>query len=495
MNAISKHERGVYGLLALAVVIYGLYFSLYQIQRHRAFETDVDLTNMEQVIWNTLHGRFMRATTYPTDTGRTITDFSKRVTENRLADHVQPILLLLALPYALVPRPETLLVVMSVAVGLGAIPVFRLAKRRLHTEGWALAFAVGYLLLPVVETNSGWDVHGMSFVPPLLLASLDAAEQGKRGWWWFWALLAMGCREDMPFLVGWAMFWMAPKAQRRNATLMLGWGTLWSILNFLVIIPSFGNEGSPYLVRFLPYGTPLTRQGVTNLLGQWQFWQVEVTKLLLYGLRLGFPFLFLCFLNWPALLAMAPTFILNGLNWFEPVIFPNRFHYAAPLVPWALIGALEGFLFLEDRLKKWKPSVNWRNVVGEALMVSMVAAHLVNGYTPLNHNFVWPRQTTRDAQLIAALEHISSQVTVSASPHLAAHLARRPNIRFFPDLRDAKWIAVDVEKGWDPYGGWRATLDTVRNDEDWEQVASGDGWVILRKVPAFVWSNEHGEEK
>ena len=88
---------------------------------------------------------------------------------------------------------------------------------------------------------------------------------------------------------------------------------------------------------------------------------------------------------------------------------------------------------------------------------------------------------SRRLEILVALEHIPSQATVSASPHLAAHLARRPTIRFFPDLRDAEWIAVDVEKGWDPYGGRRATLDTVQNDEGWEQVASGDGWVIFRR--------------
>lgn len=78
------------------------------------------------------------------------------------------------------------------------------------------------------------------------------------------------------------------------------------------------------------------------------------------------------------------------------------------------------------------------------------------------------------------MEHILSQTVVSASPHLAAQLVRCPTIRFFPDLREVEWIVIDLEKGRDPYRGWLATLDAVQNDEDWEQVVSGDGWVIFR---------------
>jgi uncharacterized membrane protein len=152
-------------VLIVAIVAYSGYFSLYQMQRHRALWTFIDLANMEQTIWNTLHGRFMRYTIYPA-TSELVTDFTDRITESRLGEHVQPILLLLMLPYALVQRPETLLVLMSVGVSLGALPFFRIVQRRLHSDVWALLFAVGYLLLPSVKRPTAGTCTAPVLPPP-----------------------------------------------------------------------------------------------------------------------------------------------------------------------------------------------------------------------------------------------------------------------------------------------------------------------------------------
>ena len=278
-----------------------------------------------------------------------------------MADHVQPILLLLALPYALVPRAETLLVVMCVAVALGALPMYRIAHRRLQNPWLALLFAAGYLLLPALETNSGWDIHGTNFLPPLLLAGLDAAQSGKRGRWWLWALLAMSCREDMPFLVGWAFFWLVPREQRRTASWMLSLGFVWSLLNFLVIIPHFaGGSGTPYLVRFFPPGTELTPADMLSVFSQFDFWRSTLLHFLEYNLRLGIPVFFLYLLHTPSLLAMLPTLLINGLSWFQAARIPSYSHYSAAIVPWVLVGVVEGFVILERWLQQHRPTIRWR---------------------------------------------------------------------------------------------------------------------------------------
>ena len=480
VNAISKQERGVYGLLALAVVIYGLYFSLYQIQRHRAFWTGVDLVSVEQPIWNTLHGDFMRATYYPI-TGEPVSDFSERTTDSLLADHVQPFLLLLALPYALAPRSETLLVLMSVSVGLGAIPLFRIARRKFGSPWWALLFAVGYLLLPAVETNSGWDIHATIFLPTLMLAAFDALQSGKRGWWWFWTLLAMGCREDIPLLLGWAMLWLAPRERRREAGLMFALGLLLSLGYFTVVIPFFGGGGTPYLTRFFPLGTNITGEGIRDVLREPAFWRRDLIFFLGYNIRLGLPLLFLYCLHWPSLLAMAPLLLLNGLSWYEFTQYPNLFHYSAPIIAWAWIGTLEGVVRLERWLLARRPRFHWRSVLGEMLAVSVVVSHFVMGYTPLSRMFVWPALTGRESVMEALLAQIPENAAVSAESHLAAHLAQRETLRFFPDLRDADWLVMDVWPGEYFYLTHVERWQAVLSDACWETVAAHEGVILLRR--------------
>lgn len=421
----------------------------------------------------------MRATIYP-HTGGIITDFKARLSESRLADHLQPALLLLALPYMLVPRSETLGVVVSVTTALGALPLYKIAQRRLRSQHWALGFALGYLMLPAVETACGWDIHGTAFLLSLLLAAFDAAQRGKHGWWWLWTLLAMGCREDLPLLIGWAMLWMAPSHQRHHARAMACLGLIWSLLAFLVIIPHFGGGGTPYITRFFPPGTELSQGGILRSFRQPSFWKATLGHLVTYNVRLGLPLLFLFWLSPRALLAMAPFLLLNSLSWYEPARHPELSHYSLPIVPWALVGTVEGFHTLEHWLNRRRP-LRWRGLIGEALAVSVIATHLVNGYTPLSPTFVWPARTGRELAIQAMLDQVPADVAVSAEMHLAAHLATRETLRLFPDTRDATWIVIDAWFGGDPYGSFTETWQHLSHDGAWETVDARNGVILLRR--------------
>ena len=466
--------------LVCAVLLYGVYFSAYQLQRHRAFWTNIDTVNMEQTLWNTLNGNFARSTVYP-PTGGTVKDFTGRRTVSRLGSHVQPIQLVLLLPYALFQRPETLLLLMAVAPGLGAISVYRIARRRLPSPWWAFIFAVGYLFIPAVETSSSWDVHGNTFVLPLLLAAFDAMDAGKRGWWWLWTLLAMGCREDIPFLAGWAMVWMAPKSRRREALTMFGVGLALSLLSFFVIVPAFGGGGTPYVVRFLPAGTPLNPEALLTLLRQPAFWRRELVLFVSYNVRLALPVFFLYWLYWPAVMAAAPLLAINGLSWYTGASFPSLFHYSTPAMPWVIIGAIEGFERLARFLHRRRPTLRWRVVLAEVLLVTVAITNYMEGYLPWSRAFIWPRRTGREPAMAAVLEQVPADATLSAEMQLLAHAARRETLRFFPDTRAADWIALDFWYGLYPYGSFNEIWPQIRTDPHWETVLAADGLVLLQR--------------
>jgi uncharacterized membrane protein len=471
-------------ILLVSVITFSIYFSIYQIQRYKTFSTGLDTTSMEQPLWNTLHGRFMRATYYPVS-GLTVDDFTDRKTEIKWGDHVQPIQLALLIPYALNPRTETLMVLLSVSVALGAIPLFRIARRRFSSPWVALLFALGYLLLPGVQANSAWDIHGTNFLPPLLLASFDAMESGKVRWWWFWALLAMGCREDIPFLAGWAMICMAPKERRKGALALFGVGLALSLLYFLVVIPSLGGGGTPYLVRFFPLGTEMSSEGILSVMRQETFWKENIMKFLVYNIRLGLPFLFLFWFHPPALLAMAPQILLNGLNWYENAQFPNLYHYSSPVIPWAFVGSVEGLKRLEKIFLKKRPVFNWEGMLSVALGTSFATTFIMLGYTPLSKGFSWPQMTGRENTLREVLNQIPQDAAVSADAGLGSHLGRREILRFFPDMRDVDWLVLDAWYGYYRlYGQHHETLDLARSileSEDWETVAAEGGVILLKR--------------
>ncbi len=484
ISSWSHTEKMTVVILAVMIAFYIIFFSAYQIQRHASFETSLDTLSVEQPLWNTLHGHFMRSTYYPV-TGETVTNFNDRKTESLLGDHVQLSLLFLLIPYAIVPKSETLFVVLSFFVALGAIPLYRITKRRLNSPWLALLFSAGYLLLPAVETNTGWDIHAACFLPPLLLAAIDAADTGNIRLWWVITLFAMGFKEDFPFFVGWAMIWMVPRHLRKQALALFGVGLLFALVSFFVIIPHFGGGGTPYIVRFFPLGTPITLQGVLSAIGQPSFWKFDLVNLITYNLRLGLPLLFLYFASAPAMLAMAPLILVNSLSWYEPTRYPNIYHYSAPLISLAIIGSIDGFRKITSSLKQRRPALTWYGIIGVALATSILTNHWILGYTPLSKGFIWPESTGRESTTNEFLNMIPKEADVSVEAHLGAHLAQYDTVRIFPDIRNVSWLLLDTWYGSYPYylplASTQAQWDAIRQDPSWETVAAHDGLILLKK--------------
>src|SRR5712692_7934709 len=112
------------GRLALALVLlYAVVFGSLALVRHWALHsTALDLGVFDQVLWNTVHGRFMESTL----------SLERCDPHSFFLDHFSPALLVIVPFYAIVPRPETLIFVQTVALALGTWPIYLLARRVLE---------------------------------------------------------------------------------------------------------------------------------------------------------------------------------------------------------------------------------------------------------------------------------------------------------------------------------------------------------------------------
>ena len=100
-----SRERWGWGEAAVIVMMVGYvaWFGFLSLRQHEAFMTGgLDLGNVDQAVWNTSRGRFLRMTTLEGQ-------------HSRLGGHVEPILLLLVPLYGVVPDPRTLLMVQTVS--------------------------------------------------------------------------------------------------------------------------------------------------------------------------------------------------------------------------------------------------------------------------------------------------------------------------------------------------------------------------------------------
>ena len=203
-----QHLKPPRFILALLITGYTLYFSAYTFNRHNTLHSyAADLSLIDQSMWNTVlgPGRFMEQT------------WGDRQ-QPRLAEHFEPILIPLAALFFLWDDVSVLLIAQSLALALGALPVFWIARRQLTlgTTGspsplgeWAaLAFATAYLLYPHLQAANIADFHADPFVvTPLLLAFWYSLQQRWR-WAWVWALLAMLVKENLPTLTAMLGLWL-----------------------------------------------------------------------------------------------------------------------------------------------------------------------------------------------------------------------------------------------------------------------------------------------
>jgi uncharacterized membrane protein len=106
-------------IVVAAAVLGGILLGSLSLVRHWTFHsTASDLAVFDQVLWNTIHGRFMESTL----------SLARCVPHSFFGDHFSPALLLILPLYFVFPHPETLLVVQTVALALGVWPIYLLAR-------------------------------------------------------------------------------------------------------------------------------------------------------------------------------------------------------------------------------------------------------------------------------------------------------------------------------------------------------------------------------
>lgn len=143
--------------VALCASIYCLIFSYISLSQYDRFGSSTfDLAIFDQAMWLIVHGKA------PFVTLRGV---------HILADHFSIVLYLIAPLYALLPSPKTLLVLQTIALAAGSLPLFAIARRILSDPRFALGVSVSYLCCPLVHMNNVSEFHPDAFGIPLILSA------------------------------------------------------------------------------------------------------------------------------------------------------------------------------------------------------------------------------------------------------------------------------------------------------------------------------------
>src|SRR5438067_9370349 len=275
---IRRQRQIAWWLLVLVMLVYALEMSHQAVLRYDTFKaTAFDLGNMDQVIWNTIHGRWFQFTNQATDYYGPPT---------RLAVHFEPIILPLSLLYLFYADPRILLVFQTLVLVSGALPVFLLTRK--YLPQWpilAALMAAAYLLSPALLGLNIFDFHPVSLATPLLLYAILALEYRRYVWFIIACILAGACKEDIPLalaMLGILLIWKY-KLRRLGLVLFFG-GLLWSILAFAVIIPHFypGAQSNNFWYRYESLGNSPGAAIANLFLHPWLFFATFITMDRLY---------------------------------------------------------------------------------------------------------------------------------------------------------------------------------------------------------------------
>jgi uncharacterized membrane protein len=414
---LRTQQKIAWGLLILIMVVYTVEMSHQAILRYDTFKAAAfDLGNMDQVLWNTIHGRLFQFTNQAIDWYGPPT---------RLAIHFEPIILPLSLLYVFHADPRILLVFQTLALASGALPVFLLTRR--YLSGWpilAALMATTYLLSPALLGLNIFDFHPVSLATPLLLYAMLALTYKRYVWFLIACVLACMCKEDIPLTIavlGILLIWKY-KLPRLGATLIIG-GLLWSILAFKVIIPHFypGIQSNNFWYRYEALGGSPGAAVVNLLIHPWLLLTTFFTLDRFYylvGLVRSVGFLSILAPVW--LLPALPSLAENLLS-TDPLLYSGVYHYNAAIIPFVVLAAIHGMRRLLLIWQGWRHEQPDHEAEGNNVGVGLAPALPTPGLpTNLSSTYTLLSTTSRlIAQFNASLFALSRRLLGSLRPRLS----------------------------------------------------------------------------
>ena len=487
------------------ILSFALLFSALSLNRHAAFQSNgFDLGNVNQAIWNTAQGRPLAFT-------------NMAPIDNRLALHVEPILLLFVPFYRLgLGGPEWLLMAQAGIVALGAWPLYLIARPRLGPGG-AFIVCLAYLLYPALEAAVLYDFHAVTLASTFLLfafyyleraneysppgrinaekdgqgkISVPAQLGGSSDWRWFalFALLAMACKEDMGLVVAMVGVYVFLAYRRwKPALVIFSAGLGWSLIAILVVQGSFG--GNVQGGRYDWLAGAVTNPGLirTHLM--------ETAGLPAYLWGLFAPVGGLALLAPLALLPALPSLAINllsshGLTWRL-----EAFHYAAPVAPFVFIAAVHGLSRLcrvgeERRRRAGRTSVRFSPLLPLTpapllafLLIASLTYHHFRGFTSLARPFQW-REVTAHHRLGADMAAgIPAGIPLFAPLTLNPYASSRPVLhQEFETLLNGiaadDWVWLDVSA----LPNQNGVQQFIRDDllPNYRVIQAEDGYLLLQ---------------
>lgn len=435
----AARRWGPVSFVVLGAAGYAIYMSIHTLWMHGRFQTyGYDLGQYDNIFWSTLHGHPLR-------------DAPLGAVENwsEIGNHAELSTFFFLPFYAIKPGAPALLVIQSCTLGLGAIPLYRFAARRIP-RGHACVLALAYLFYAPLHGLQFYDFHMQPMASTFVLFVIDFVD-AKRYWLCAIAfVVAIGCREDVS--VGLAIFgaFLLMSGYRPRAGIVMAvLATTYFVLIRFVIMPKFGGGWFQNIYKdLMPEGAKNYGGVIATLISNpaYVFSTLLTADKLRYALQILVPLAFLPLRRSYLAVSLVHGSILTLLSTQYPPTIDIGFQYSANFIPYIFPAAALAMASMGDTARR-------RAALGAVVIGTLLCcvhwgaipprAHIKGGFVtmamtrPTNAD----RQKHRDLLELDALVPRDASIGVSEQemPHLS-HL----NMKTLRDSTDADYFLYGV---------------------------------------------------
>lgn len=428
--------------------------------KHATYHSSlIDLGIFDQVIWNTAHGHWFWDTLDP------------YVQANHvfLGQHFSPGIAILALPYLVFPSVYTLLVLQTLFLAAGAMPLYALAARRSGDERIAAVLAIAYLLYPSLAFANLFDFHEIVLAVPFLAWAIERLDAGRTAQAVILLCISLLFKEEVGLITaGFGAYVVFGKRRPVAGLMLLALGLGWTAGVVYWAVPHI--RGGPYLFEGR-YEGGLLQNGSVNLSYVTHF--LNGDKLEYLALLLA-PLLFLPLIGGWSLVLIMPTIGYTLLSTY-PLQYDIHYHYAAPLIPLLFATATYGLCRLPQRFRLAASLLLLLAVVVEGLLIGPLPGQ--GGFVAANYR-MGPREQAM-AHLVAL---VPPDASVAVDNQMGAHLTERRWVtHFFTGYAQAQVLLFDLREQSPTEAKRLHAIAAIEHDPGWRLVAREDDIVLYER--------------
>ncbi len=402
---------------------------------------------------------------------------------NSFGAHFQPILFLLTPFYWLWNNPRMLIALEVLIVTAGAIPVYRLAKRRFNDAFLSFVLVAAYLLFLGNRAALSFPFHPSTLLAPILLFAYDYFDQKRWGLHILFIFLALLVKENAGLYV--ATFGMVLVIMKREywrlglVYILTGLG--WVAIETKLILPAIAGHGYSYFYYKVLGGN--MREALVTIITN----PLYVASKMLNGLIKVRTFL----------MNLGSTGYLSLGSGYGLLLLPNlgekllssrpamaltSAHYTAPMAFGLLVATLEGISLLEKRMNKLLGK-NWLKLAATVIILSVSVVTFTNKFA----NIYWYKggliRYPWKNELKVAIQLIPKDAAVSAQSALAPQITHRRYIYRYPEVKNAQYIILSLDSHRGPLTPVQYTneIKLRLDDPHWGLIYSHGGVMVFTK--------------